>query len=148
FLQADLFEINLDRKFPVVICNGVLHCTESARAGFEAISKFVRPGGHIVIGLYNRYGRLPFFAKKWLVLHGLWPQRIPCETAQERAWFMDQYMIPHETTHTIQEVSEWFKDSSFAVVNSVPPLADNLFTARQPTPFWTQLQMFLTGESF
>jgi SAM-dependent methyltransferase len=152
FIQSDLFEAHrvslLQRQFPLVVCNGVLHCTKNPYEGFQEIARFVQPGGHILIGLYNRYGRIRFFVKKWLVLKGLWPWAVPCSTPQEKAWFMDQYMIPHETTHTISEVAGWFRKNGFAHINTVPPAAHQLFEERETSLFWTQLRMFLVGESF
>ena len=41
----------------------------------------------------------------------------PLSADKRRAWFEDQYRHPHESTHTIGEVLEWFKRtdwSSFA----------------------------------
>ena len=45
-------------QFDVVLCNGVLHHTSDPHGGFRSIARLVKPGGHIVIGLYNKYGRL------------------------------------------------------------------------------------------
>jgi hypothetical protein len=38
--------------------NGVLHHTSDPYGGFKSILPLVKPGGHIIIGLYNTYGPL------------------------------------------------------------------------------------------
>ena len=40
--------------FDVVICSGVLHHTSDPLTGFQSISKLVKKGGYIIIGLYNK----------------------------------------------------------------------------------------------
>lgn len=47
-----------EESFPVVICTGVLHHTSDPFAGFQSISKLVRKRGYILVGLYNKYGRI------------------------------------------------------------------------------------------
>jgi SAM-dependent methyltransferase len=60
FLQMNLFRPPFrDDSIDIVICNGVLHHTGEPRKGFEALLRKVKPGGYILIELYNRYGRLP-----------------------------------------------------------------------------------------
>jgi SAM-dependent methyltransferase len=44
--------------FDYVFSNGVLHHTANAFGGFQDLCRVLRPGGFIVIGLYNTYGRL------------------------------------------------------------------------------------------
>jgi 2-polyprenyl-3-methyl-5-hydroxy-6-metoxy-1,4-benzoquinol methylase len=59
FLQMNLFRPALKPgQFDVVICNGVLHHTADPYGGFRGLVPLVKPGGHIIIGLYNTYGRL------------------------------------------------------------------------------------------
>ena len=59
FTQINLFRPPFRRQqFDVILCNGVLHHTSDPRRGFEALVSLLKPGGHIVIGLYNTYGRL------------------------------------------------------------------------------------------
>ena len=67
FLQINLFRPPLrDEAFDLVISNGVLHHTSDPEAGYRAILRKVRPGGFILIGLYNYFGRL----------HTLWRRRL------------------------------------------------------------------------
>jgi SAM-dependent methyltransferase len=59
FYQMNLFKpIFKEESFPLVICNGVLHHTSDPFLGFQEISKLVKRGGYILIGLYNKYGRI------------------------------------------------------------------------------------------
>ena len=54
FLQMNLFRPPFrDGSIDVVISNGVLHHTGDARMGFEALLRKLKPGGLILVGLYN-----------------------------------------------------------------------------------------------
>ena len=44
--------------FDVIISNGVLHHTENPKLAFIELTKYLKKGGYIVIGLYHRYGRI------------------------------------------------------------------------------------------
>jgi SAM-dependent methyltransferase len=55
----DLFKSCLRAEvFDYVFSNGVRHHTANAFGGFQDLCRVLRPGGFIVIGLYNTYGRL------------------------------------------------------------------------------------------
>ena len=43
----------------VVYCSGVLHHAPDPRASFARIARLARPGGMIVLGLYNAFARIP-----------------------------------------------------------------------------------------
>jgi SAM-dependent methyltransferase len=59
FLNADLFDNPLKKNsFDYVWCSGVLHHTESSEKGFDIISNWLKPEGLMILGLYNKYGRL------------------------------------------------------------------------------------------
>src|SRR2546427_12227045 len=59
FIQMNLFRPAIPpHSMDVVISNGVLHHTHDTKKAFLSISRLVKPGGHIVLGLYNRIGRL------------------------------------------------------------------------------------------
>src|SRR5207248_10846434 len=131
-----------------VLCNGVLHHTSDPFGGFQRIAQLVRPGGHMIVGLYNRFGRLALEARRVIFRatggrgHWLDPHLRGGEMgdAKRRAWFADQYQHPHESTHTYGEVLDWFEKSGFEYVNSVPkPTAldslsddDQLFERQSP----------------
>src|SRR6267378_2044286 len=59
FVQMNLFRPAFGgEQFDVLLCNGVLHHTADPKGGFMGLVSLVKPGGYIVIGLYNTYGRL------------------------------------------------------------------------------------------
>lgn len=157
FLQFNLFRPPFeDNSFDVVISNGVLHHTGNCEAGFAALLAKLKPGGLIIIGLYNALGRLPTLWKRWAFrtlgpkLYFLDPRLRDWsrEPARVKAWFMDQYRHPHETRHSMTEVLSWFERYSVDFVNGVPHLdgsafddTERLFEARDSG---TKFQRFLT----
>ena len=165
FLQMNLFRPPFrDSSIDVVICNGVLHHTRDARAGFEALLRKVKPGGYILIGLYNTYARLPTLWRRWAFerfgprLYFLDRRLVSARMNEGRwqAWFRDQYRHPHETRHSIDEVLDWFDTSAVDFLSSVPAADGSPFTSttRLFEPHSrgtitvraaTQLQMLLTG---
>jgi len=67
FVETDLRAPGLRRAaFDVVICSGVLHHTADPRASFAAVAQLARPGGVVVIGLYNAYARVPLRLRRGL----------------------------------------------------------------------------------
>ena len=132
FLQMNLFKpVFRPESFDVVICNGVLHHTSDPYEGFRSILNLAKPGGLVIVGLYNRFGRIqtdfrrPLFKAtgdcfKFLD-HQLKTQRIG--DTKKQAWFMDQYRHPHESKHTMGEVLKWFNNDGVDFVNSIPKAA-------------------------
>ena len=53
----NIFDLGIkDDVFDVVISSGVLHHTKDARRAFAAIVRKAKPGGLVVVGLYNSFG--------------------------------------------------------------------------------------------
>jgi SAM-dependent methyltransferase len=129
FLQMNLFRPAFrPGTFDVVISNGVLHHTGDPRGGFTSILRCLRPGGFIIIGLYNTYARLTTDARRLVFrltgdrLTFLDPRlrRVALNAGRRRAWFRDQYKHPHESKHSFDEVLGWFEDSGVEFVASIP----------------------------
>lgn len=130
FVETDLRAPGLRAgAFDVVHCSGVLHHTPDPRASFAALARLVRPGGVIVLGLYNAVARLPHRARRALArLTGL--RFVPfdpvlrdrdAEPGRHRAWLRDQYLHPEEHRHTLGEVRRWFAEEGIAWVRAYPP---------------------------
>jgi carbamoyltransferase len=129
FAQMNLFRPALeDGSFDVVISNGVLHHTGDCRAAFRRIAALVKPGGYLVVGLYNWYSRtLVHYPRRAVVrrlpaLRGVLDPHFAQMRSQHRvdAWYRDQYEHPHETCHTIDEVLSWMDEDGMEFINSVP----------------------------
>lgn len=168
FIQMNLFKpVFVEEAFDIVLCNGVLHHTSDPFIGFCSISALVRPGGHIVIGLYNKFGRMWTDIRRAIFrllgnrLHFLDPylRRSDVDRAKKRVWFADQYLNPQESEHTFDEVLAWFDKTGFEFVNSVPKLTPSAQFAPQESLFrvnprgtrldhlFAQLRLALSGDS-
>jgi 2-polyprenyl-3-methyl-5-hydroxy-6-metoxy-1,4-benzoquinol methylase len=157
FVQMNLFKPCFKPEmFDVVLCNGVLHHTADPWVGFQSIQQLVRPGGYIVVRLYNTYGRLMTDLRRNIFrLTGGRAQWLDANLRsrfaspeKRRAWFKDQYRHPHESKHTIGEVLDWFDHCGLQFVRGVPSVAPerkgldcgNLF---EPSGRGTTLDHFL-----
>jgi len=136
FVETDLARPGLRAgAFDVVYCSGVLHHTPDPRASFRRIAALARPGGMIVIGLYNSLARLPLRLRRALFrLTGerhVWGDPVladrEAEPARREAWLRDQYRHPEEHRHTLAEVRRWFAENDIAYVRAFPSalLADD-----------------------
>ena len=131
-LHMDVFDLKYrDNTFDYVISNGVLHHTKDAQKAFQALVSKTKPGGHIVIGLYHRHGRLVTKLKQ--ILAKLIGRRIRFLDSHARklkaegksnAWVLDQFFNPHETSHTPAEVLSWFDGCGVDFVNLLPHMQD------------------------
>ena len=69
FVETDLRQAGLRAgSFDVVYSSGVLHHTPNPRASFARLVQLARPGGTIVLGVYNAFARLPLRLRR-LRLH-------------------------------------------------------------------------------
>jgi SAM-dependent methyltransferase len=166
FYQMNLFKpIFKDSSFNVLICNGVLHHTHDAFEGFHSIIKLLKKGGFVIIGLYNRFGRLSTNIRRELFkvtgnrFHAFDPflKRKDITHVKKNVWYIDQYKHPHETTHTYGEVLKWFKQTGIEYISSIPEIENfsrlpedySLFSKKTSgnifSRFLTQLIMPLTS---
>jgi 2-polyprenyl-3-methyl-5-hydroxy-6-metoxy-1,4-benzoquinol methylase len=129
FVETDLHAPGLRRDaFDVVICSGVLHHTPDPAASFAAVAQLARPGGVVVIGLYNVYARVPLRLRRGLArLTGFrWIPWDPvlrdrkAEPARRDAWVRDQYQHVEEHRHTLHEVQGWFRANGVEYVRAFP----------------------------
>ena len=103
--------------------------------------RLVRPGGAIVLGLYNAFARVPTRLRRAAArLTGF--RVVPfdpvlrdraAEPARRAAWLRDQYQHPEEHVHTIAEVQAWFAENGVEYLRTYPSavlddLPDRLFT--------------------
>jgi len=129
FAQMDLFWLRSGRRsFDYVFCNGVLHHTADAAGGFRILCGLVKRGGYLVVGLYNRYARLPLRTRRLIfrLTRGrlLWldffMRQPTLEPQKKQIWLRDQYHNPHEERFSVDDVLGWFRQNNVEHVSSVP----------------------------
>ena len=156
FAQMNLFRPAFKpEQFDVILCNGVLHHTSDPYGGFRGLVPLLRPEGYIVIGLYNRWGRLMTDLRRSIFRltggrgRGLDPylRSARLSADKERAWFADQYRHPHESKHTTGELLRWFERNGLDFVRGLPsvtmappPASNDLFA---PEPAGSKLDHLL-----
>jgi 2-polyprenyl-3-methyl-5-hydroxy-6-metoxy-1,4-benzoquinol methylase len=129
FVETDLQRPGLRAgAFDVVYSSGVLHHTPSPRDSFARLAQLVRPGGTIVLGVYNAFARLPTKLRR-LAARASGFRMIPFdpvlrarqhEPARREAWLRDQYQHPEEHSHTLAEVQSWFAENGIEYLRSYP----------------------------
>ena len=147
FVETDLRRPGLRAgAFDVVYSSGVLHHTPNPRASFARIAALARPGGMIVLGLYNAFARIPFRLQRliarasgyrWMPFDLVLRER-DGEATRREAWLKDQYEHPEEHWHTLREVQDWFKENGVEYVRAYPSAligeaSDDLFTVAGDT---------------
>jgi len=129
FVECDLNRPGLrSGAFDVVYCSGVLHHTPDPEAGFARVARLARPGGMIVLGLYNSVARIPLQLRRvaarlsgyrWIPFDPVLRDRAS-EPARREAWLRDQYQHPEEHRHTVGEVLRWFAANDVEFVRAYP----------------------------
>ena len=155
FQKNDLFKLGLpEESFDYTFCCGVLHHTPDPYLGFKNLVKITKNGGFIIIGLYNRYGRLFLRIRRLLLRHfsknnlkranDLIKKQVgktEVDQLKINSWLLDQYLHPYESVCTIAEALWWFSATGVTYVNSFPSIElfknnmyDN-YIRFQPNPF-------------
>jgi len=158
FVQMNIFALALkDACFDVVISHGVLHHTYDARRAFAELVRKVKPGGIVMVGLYNSFARVPTWIRSKLIgrFGGRIDYVVRSRIRDERkadVWIKDQYYNPHETWHSIDEVLGWFDENGVEFLNCSPAILgavdeppDDLFAS---TPAGNRLQRVFTQLSW
>ena len=148
FVETDLRAPGLrGGAFDVVYSSGALHHTPDPRASFAAMARLARPGGIVVLGLYNAFARLPHRLRRgvarltgfrWIPFDPVLRAR-RSEPARREAWLRDQYHHVEEHRHTLREVRGWFHENGVEYLRAYPdtllaaePLSgDGLFVAAE-----------------
>ena len=142
FVNADIFDDVLkDEVFDFIWCNGVLHHTKNPYGAFEILIRSLKKNGYVLIGLYNKVGRIRTIIRKYLfkifgvgILNFLDPtlRNLKKDSDDRKAWIRDQYIHPIESLHSLDDVMEWFDHNKIEFISSIPSCDfddndDNLF---------------------
>jgi SAM-dependent methyltransferase len=128
FVESDLLRASLKAgAFDVVYSSGALHHMPNPRAAFARLAALARPGGLIVLGVYNAFARVPTRLRR-LAARGSGYRLIPFDPvwrdrrdpARREAWLRDQYQHPEEHRHTLAEVQSWFAENGVDYLRTYP----------------------------
>lgn len=133
----------------LVIATGSLMVSEDTYRAFKQCRRLMRPGGEILLNLYNIYH--PYF---WFIHKMTWPLRTYGEKWVRYWWhpfllffqvqnylrrrcflnrrdleavFYDQVMVPYAHLHSVGEVSAWMADSGLTVLGTGYNLMGSMF---------------------
>ena len=128
-----------DESFDFVYSTGVLHHTPDPPGGFRELVRVLRPGGKILISLYNTAGCMPREIRRQVarLLGGddldrrvVWGKRLfpfvskrlvaGSRNDSESALY-DYFAIPHESLHFIGEPLRWFEECGLDYQGNFPP---------------------------
>ena len=123
FLQMNLFRPPFRKAvFDVVIASSVLHHTSDPLRGFASLASLLKPDGLFVLSLYNPLGRAGNRLRR--LFHRLSKDRLAFlrwRSATARGRFVQCYKQPHESRHSLKEVTEnWLAANEFEFLYSSP----------------------------
>lgn len=117
----------VENTFDVIISNGVLHHTHSAKKAFGKLCKILKRDGIIIIGLYHKFGRIfhnlrKVIIKKFGSNFDILDKKLRESISSKKtyAWYKDQYENPSESLHTLKEVIKWFAENNLEYISSIP----------------------------
>ena len=154
FVNADIFDDVLsDNYFDLIWCNGVLHHTKDPYGAFEILVKSLKKEGYVLIGLYNKIGRVrtifrryvfKFFGRKILDKIDPTLRNLKFDENEKNAWIRDQYIHPIESIHTIDEVLNWFDKNNITFISSIPSTDfdynyNDIFKKKSPGTFFSRI---------
>ncbi len=137
FVQGNVLAPPFRGPFDLVMCLGVLAHVGDPRAGYEELSKLVRPGGYLYVSHINRYGFTLRRAKRGVVhlvsggeatrkaewANVIWRRhigraaRFGYRTKDQIAW--DNFVAPHLTA-TVTDWLSWMEQNDMQYVASFP----------------------------
>lgn len=154
FINADIFDdVLTDKFFDFIWCNGVLHHTKDPYEAFKVLIKSLKNEGYVLIGLYNKIGRIrtlfrkymfKIFGSKFLNLFDPTLRNLKDNPEEKKAWVRDQYLHPIESLHTIDDVLSWFEKNNIEFINSIPSSNfddddDNLFIKKSKGDLYSRI---------
>ena len=121
---------------------------------FEIVTKSLKDKGYILVGLYNKIGRIrtilrkylgKIFGTKFLEIFDPTLKNLQISDEERKSWVKDQYFHPIESLHTLDEVLDWFKKNNIEFINSIPSCDfefsqdfENLFEKKSRGSFYSR----------
>jgi hypothetical protein len=116
--------------------------------------KSLKKEGYVLIGLYNKIGRIRTLVRKYIykifglkILSLFDPtlKNLKISEEEKKSWVRDQYLHPIESLHTLDEVLKWFDENNIEFINSIPSsdfddeYSSNLFEKKSKGSLYSRL---------
>jgi SAM-dependent methyltransferase len=148
FVEGSVLDLPFDSEsFDLVYCTGVLHHTPAPFRGFRELCRVTRPGGKVLVSLYNSWGFLPR-SLRWNIARLLggadldrrvdWGRRLFPFTSKKlvnddledpETLLYDYFAAPRQSTHSVSEVLRWFDRVGLDFHGSFPPVRPTNYPA-------------------
>ena len=168
FMKQDILTPQFpDNHFDYSYSVGVLHHTGDPFRGFQEMVRVTKPGGVVIVSLYNAYTRFWLRAKqticRWLGGEDIdararWGQRLfpltmwrlnkRYHALNYEAISYDVFGFPHESLHTANEVLNWFDRTGVQYIGSFAPLRFQDYLFAFSLPEYRQFRQTLDGFPF
>lgn len=165
FLKQDVLQLPFpDANFNYSYSVGVLHHTGDPFRGFREMVRVTKPGGIVIVSLYNTYSRYLLNLRQRIckALGGddidarvRWGKRLfPLATwklnrryhgLNYEAVLYDCYGCPHETLHSAREVLGWFDQTGLRYIGSFAPLRMQDYLTAFSLPEYRQFRATFDG---
>ena len=145
FMKRDILNLDTtefpDNYFDYAYSVGVLHHTGDPEKGFQELCRVTKPGGVVVVSLYNTYSRAVLRVKqnickmigkddidkrarvgRILFPITMWALNKRYGETNYEAISYDIFGFPHESVHTGKEVLKWFDKYGIKYKGSFAPL--------------------------
>lgn len=132
FLQADLYDEsflqNNIMKYDFVLCYGVLHHTGNPKLGYTNLTKLLKVGGSLIVGVYSRTEIFYRIKRKIVLLlagkapekRAYWAQKLWFGNKGNKVTVHDGYVHPQVSFHSINEVYNWIVNNKLKYSGSWP----------------------------
>jgi len=157
FIKKDILNLDFpDNTFDYSFSVGVLHHTGDPFRGFKHLVRVTKPGGIVIVSLYNSYSRRILRGKqtfcRWVGGDNI-DKRVACgerffgrtlkkldkryHGLNTKQIAYDIFGFPHESLHSAGEVLDWFDQTGVRYKGSFAPLRirDYFYAFSQPEYF-------------
>lgn len=131
-VRGDLFKLPVEEEaYQVVISRGVVHHTPDPDEATRQVARRVAPGGVLVLGFYETWGRAFHCVRRALTKFRKEPvwaldpilRKRDLDNEKKRIWIEDQYRHPLEHILPMPHVLKVLESEGFSWVRCIPPAA-------------------------